>query len=58
MHMKEITAMKKITVLEANRSKRIQEIQRQKILPNYKGDIMHDHETGLYNFGKGLIMMP
>lgn len=41
----------KITVLEATRSKRIQEIQRQNILPNYKGYIMHDHETGLYNFG-------
>lgn len=41
----------KITILEASRSKRIQEIQRQNILPNYKGYIMHDHETGLYNFG-------
>lgn len=40
-----------ITVLEASMSKRIQEIQRQNILPNFKGYIMHDHETGLYNFG-------
>lgn len=40
-----------ITVLEASRSKRIEEIQRQNILPNFKGYIMHDHETGLYNFG-------
>lgn len=40
-----------ITILEATRSKRIQEIQRQNILPNFKGYIMHDHETGLYNFG-------
>lgn len=40
-----------ITVFEASRSKRIQEIQRQNILPNFKGYIMHDHETGLYNFG-------
>lgn len=41
----------KITVLEASRSKKIQEIQRQNILPNFKGYIMHDHDTGLYNFG-------
>lgn len=41
----------KITVLNASLSKRIQEIQRQNILPNFKGYIMHDHETGLYNFG-------
>ncbi len=41
----------KITILEASRSKRIQEIQRQNILPNFKGYIMHDHDTGLYNFG-------
>lgn len=40
-----------ISVFEANRSKRIQEIQRQNILPKFKGYIMHDHETGLYNFG-------
>ena len=40
-----------ITVLEASMSKRIQEIQRQNILPNFKNYIMHDHETGLYNFG-------
>ena len=40
-----------ITVLEASLSKRIQEIQRQNILPNFKNYIMHDHETGLYNFG-------
>ena len=40
-----------ITVLEASMSKRIQEIQRQNILPNNKNYIMHDHETGLYNFG-------
>ena len=40
-----------ITVLEASVSKRIQEIQRQNILPNFKNYIMHDHETGLYNFG-------
>lgn len=40
-----------ITVLEASQSKRIQEIQRQNILPNFKNYIMHDHETGLYNFG-------
>ena len=40
-----------ITVLEASLSKRVQEIQRQNILPNFKGYIMHDHETGLYNFG-------
>ena len=41
----------KVTVYEASRSKRIQEVQRQNILPNYKGYIMHDHDTGLYNFG-------
>ena len=40
-----------ITFLSASMSKRIQEIQRQNILPNYKGYIMHDHEVGLYNFG-------
>ena len=40
-----------ITVLEASQSKRVQEIQRQNILPNFKNYIMHDHETGLYNFG-------
>ena len=40
-----------ITVLEASLSKRIQEIQRQNILPNFRNYIMHDHETGLYNFG-------
>ena len=40
-----------ITVLEASVSKRVQEIQRQNILPNFKNYIMHDHETGLYNFG-------
>lgn len=40
-----------ITVLEASISKRVQEIQRQNILPNFKGYIMHDNETGLYNFG-------
>ena len=40
-----------ITVLEVSRSKRVQEIQRQNILPNFKNYIMHDHETGLYNFG-------
>ena len=40
-----------ITVLEASISKRIQEIQRQNILPNFRNYIMHDHETGLYNFG-------
>ena len=40
-----------ITILEASMSKRIQEIQRQNILPNNKNFIMHDHETGLYNFG-------
>ena len=40
-----------ITILEASISKRIQEIQRQNILPNNKNYIMHDHETGLYNFG-------
>ena len=40
-----------ITILEASMSKRIQEIQRQNILPNNKNYIMHDHETGLYNFG-------
>ena len=40
-----------ITVLEASLSKRVQEIQRQNILPNFKNYIMHDHETGLYNFG-------
>ena len=40
-----------VTVFEASRSKRIQEIQRQNILPNFKGYIMHDHDTGLYNFG-------
>ena len=40
-----------ITVLEATLSKRIQEIQRQNILPNFRNYIMHDHETGLYNFG-------
>lgn len=40
-----------VTIFEASRSKRIQEIQRQNILPNYKGYIMHDHDTGLYNFG-------
>ena len=40
-----------ITILEASFSKRIQEIQRQNILPNFKNYIMHDHETGLYNFG-------
>ena len=40
-----------ITVLEASISKRVQEIQRQNILPNFKNYIMHDHETGLYNFG-------
>lgn len=31
--------------------KKIQEIQRQNILPNIKNYIMHDHKTGLYNFG-------
>lgn len=41
----------KITLLEASHSKRIQEVQRQNILPNFKGYIMHDHDTGLYNFG-------
>ena len=40
-----------VTVLEASLSKRVQEIQRQNILPNFKNYIMHDHETGLYNFG-------
>lgn len=40
-----------VTVFETSRSKRIQEIQRHNILPNFKGNIMHDHETGLYNFG-------
>ena len=40
-----------ITILEASLSKRQQEIQRQNILPNFKNYIMHDHETGLYNFG-------
>lgn len=40
-----------ITLLEASYSKRIQEVQRQNILPNFKGYIMHDHDTGLYNFG-------
>lgn len=40
-----------VTIHEASRSKRIQEIQRQNILPNFKGYIMHDHDTGLYNFG-------
>ena len=40
-----------ITILEASLSKRVQEIQRQNILPNFKNYIMHDHETGLYNFG-------
>lgn len=40
-----------ITVLEASLSERIQEIQRQNILPNFRNYIMHDHETGLYNFG-------
>ena len=40
-----------VTIFEASHSKRIQEIQRQNILPNYKGYIMHDHDTGLYNFG-------
>ena len=40
-----------VTIFEASRSKRIQEIQRQNILPNFKGYIMHDHDTGLYNFG-------
>ena len=40
-----------VTVLEASVSKKIQEIQRQNILPNFKNYIMHDHETGLYNFG-------
>ena len=40
-----------ITVLEASLSKRIQEIQRQNILPNFRNYIMHDYETGLYNFG-------
>lgn len=40
-----------ITILEASRTKRIQEIQRQNILPNYGGYIMHDNDTGLYNFG-------
>ena len=40
-----------ITVLEASLSKRIQEIQRQNILPNFRNYIMHDHKTGLYNFG-------
>lgn len=41
----------KVTILESSRSKRIQEIQRQNIIPNFKGYIMHDHDTGLYNFG-------
>lgn len=41
----------KVTLLEASYSKRIQEVQRQNILPNFKGYIMHDHDTGLYNFG-------
>lgn len=41
----------KITILESSRSKRIQEVQRQNILPNFKGYIMHDHDTGMYNFG-------
>lgn len=41
----------KVTVFEASRSKRIQEVQRQNILPNFKGYIMHDHDTGMYNFG-------
>lgn len=41
----------KITLLEASHSKRIQEVQRQNILANFKGYIMHDHDTGLYNFG-------
>lgn len=41
----------RVTILEASHSKKIQEIQRQNILPNFKGYIMHDHETGLYNFG-------
>lgn len=40
-----------ITIFEASHSKRIGEIQRQNILPNFKGYIMHDHETGIYNFG-------
>ena len=40
-----------VTLLEASYSKRIQEVQRQNILPNFKGYIMHDHDTGLYNFG-------
>ena len=40
-----------VTVLEASISKKVQEIQRQNILPNFKNYIMHDHETGLYNFG-------
>ena len=40
-----------VTVLEASVSKKVQEIQRQNILPNFKNYIMHDHETGLYNFG-------
>ena len=43
-----------ITVLEASLSKRIQEIQRQNILPNFRNYIMHDHETGLYNFAWNL----
>lgn len=42
---------KNVTIHEASRSKKIQEIQRQNILPNFKGYIMHDHDTGLYNFG-------
>ena len=40
-----------VTVFEASRSKRIHEIKKQNILTNFKGYIMHDHDTGLYNFG-------
>ena len=41
----------KVTVFEASASKRIHEIRKQNILTKFKGYIMHDHDTGLYNFG-------
>ena len=41
----------KITIFEASQSKRMREIEKQNILSKYKGYIMHDHDTGVYNFG-------
>ncbi len=44
---------KEYTLLKATKRKSKKDIEKTNILPRYCGNLIHDHETVIYNYGKG-----